>query len=160
MKLTKPLILFLALLFPACIFVFLKFFGDNQFDVPPLFANEYPKGFTECRQSLTLPYHVADSIQEAFSADLKPLTLIKFGEASAESESQLSRIKNETEINFQLAKTADSTLRIKECVFFLRDSLDLVFIDKEGLIRGQYISTDREEMDRLLTEISILLKQY
>lgn len=160
MKLTKPLILFLALLFPGCIFIFLKFFGDNQFDVPPLFADEYPGGFTECHQSVTLPYRVTDSIQKAFFTDAKPLTLVKFGESSAASESQLKRIKDESEINFQLAKTTDSTERIKKCVFFLKDSLDLVLIDKDGLIRGQYLSTDREEMDRLLTETSILLKQY
>jgi hypothetical protein len=159
MKLTKPLILFLALLFPGCIFVFLKFFGDNQFDVPPLFANEYPEGI-ECQQQVTLPYRVADSIQEAFSAGAKPLTLVKFGEPGASSESQLKRVKDESQINFQVAITTDSTERIKKCVFFLKDSLDLVLIDKDGLIRGQYISSDREEMDRLLTETSILLKQY
>ena len=159
MKLTKPLILFLALLFPGCIFIFLKFFGDNQFDVPPLFANEYPQR-TACDQPVTLPYHVADSVQQAFSAEAKPLTLVKFGELNASSESQLKRVKDESDINFQLAITTDSTERIKRCVFFLKDSLDLVLIDKDGLIRGQYISSDREEMDRLLTETSILLKQY
>ena len=88
------------------------------------------------------------------------MTLVKFGELNASSESQLKRVKDESDINFQLAITTDSTERIKRCVFFLTDSLDLVLIDKDGLIRGQYISSDREEMDRLLTETSILLKQY
>ena len=42
----------------------------------------------------------------------------------------------------------------------MREQFDLVLLDNEGTIRGQYVSDDREEMDRLITELSILLKKY
>ncbi len=48
----------------------------------------------------------------------------------------------------------------KNCIFFLYNPFDLVLLDSKGMIRGQYESASREEMDRLLTELSIILKQY
>ncbi len=36
----------------------------------------------------------------------------------------------------------------------------LVLVDKEGRIRGYYSGTDREDVDRLITEIQILLQEY
>jgi hypothetical protein len=50
--------------------------------------------------------------------------------------------------------------KLKRCVFFLSDVQDLVLVDATGVIRGQYLSTDRDEMDRLITEIAIILKRY
>ncbi|WMJ74903.1 SCO family protein [Cytophagaceae bacterium ABcell3] len=36
----------------------------------------------------------------------------------------------------------------------------LILIDKEGRIRGYYTGTDREDVDRLITEINLLLHEY
>ena len=55
---------------------------------------------------------------------------------------------------------SDSTMHLKKCVFFLKDRYDLVLVDRAGLIRGEYISDDREEVDRLLMELAILFKKY
>jgi hypothetical protein len=48
----------------------------------------------------------------------------------------------------------------KKCVLLVPAAEDLIAIDKEGKIRGYYTSSDREEVDRLLLEIEILLKKY
>lgn len=162
MNAKKILLLFLALLFPACIFVFLKFFGQNEFAVPPLYTDVIPDGIKECGITLELPYHIADSIHSTFSMKSKPLSLIHFGNMTVESETQLERVKAEhaTDVNMQFMPASKEAARIMQCVFFLKNSYNLVLVDKEGLIRGQYISGDREEMDRLLTELTILLKRY
>ena len=52
------------------------------------------------------------------------------------------------------------SMHLKKCVFFLKDRYDLVLVDRAGLIRGEYISDDREEVDRLLMELAILFKKY
>jgi len=48
----------------------------------------------------------------------------------------------------------------KNCVLFLKGPADMVVVDRRGRLRGQYILADREEVDRLLTEVSIILKRY
>ncbi|HZB14261.1 MAG TPA: hypothetical protein VE467_14575 [Chryseolinea sp.] len=158
----KPILLFLALLFPACVFVFLKFFGKNEFSVPPLYSETYPGAMEECGMTVTLPYHIPENLKASFFTEQDSLVLIHFGELQTDSKKQLERVSNEFEkgVKLQAIHTSDSTLNMKKCVFFLEHQYDLVLLDRAGLIRGQYISNDREEMDRLLTELAILLKKY
>jgi hypothetical protein len=49
---------------------------------------------------------------------------------------------------------------LRRCIFFLDSARDVVMIDRKGAIRGQYTAADRDEMDRMLTEITIILKKY
>jgi protein SCO1/2 len=158
----KPILLFIALLLPGCIFVFLKFFGENKFDVVPLYTEEYPVGAADCGIGITLPYSVPDSIQLKFNSDSKPFTLIHIGNITDDSDKQLKRVEHEygDGINMRKVPLTTETSQLKSCTFFLTESNDLVLIDQKGLIRGQYNSTNRKEIDRLITELSILLKQY
>jgi hypothetical protein len=48
---------------------------------------------------------------------------------------------------------------LKDCVFLLHDPYDIVLFDKQGFIRGQYYSGDRDEIDRLILELSIILNK-
>ena len=159
MNTKKAVFLFLALLFPACIFVFLKFFGKNEFDVPPLYADVYPPAAAECNVSVKLPYHIPDEVHAALGDSL---TLVHFGTLTNAAEQQIRRVTNEHGKEFKLRSLhlSDSVSKLKKCVFFLNDQYDLALVDKDGMIRGQYISDDREEVDRLITELSILLKKY
>jgi len=159
MKFKKGILLFLALLFPVCIFVFLKFFGKNEFDVPPLYADVYPEGASACNVTVTLPYHIPEE-ERANLLSGDSLTLIHFGELTTIAEQQLKRVTNEHGKEIKLHFFPSSASRVKKCVFFLKDEYDLVLVDHEGVIRGEYVLDDREEVDRLLTELSILLKKY
>jgi len=158
----KVIFLFVALLLPACIFLFLKMFGKNEFDVSPLFKDEYPKGVEECGVTITLPYVIPDTVQAKFKTQEKPLTLLYLGPSDDDSEKQLNRIKRDfqNEITVQKLQDTPEVLRLKRCTFFLTEPHDLVLLDLDGVIRGQYISKERKEMDRLVTELAVLLKQY
>lgn len=158
----KPILLFLALLFPACVFVFLKIFGKNEFSVPPLYSETYPDAMEECGITVTLPYYISENLKSSFFTAEDSLVLIHFGELKTDSKKQLERVSNEFEkgVKLQTIHASESALNMRKCVFFLEDQYDLVLLDRAGLIRGQYISNDREEMDRLLTELAILLKKY
>jgi len=48
-------------------------------------------------------------------------------------------------------------LKLSECVFLLNDPYDMVLVDKFGIIRGQYYSGARDELDRLIMEVAIIL---
>ena len=160
MKSKKGILLFLALLLPGLIFVMLKLFGRNQFDVQPLYQNEAPD-FANCR-SVTLPYHIPDSVLTKLPIDGDSLVCIHFNSASGEANAQLQRAVDAFAAD-PVTITSSNPLTNKswkECIFFLREPFDVVLVDRKGTIRGQYIASDRDEMDRMITEISILLKKY
>jgi hypothetical protein len=135
-------------------------FGKNKFDVLPLYQDEYPKAAESCGTMITLPYSIADSLQTKFHIQEKPLTLLYIGLPDEDSEKQLSRVKHDFKNDINLQFIPEEDLHFKECTFFLTATQDLVLLDERGAIRGQYISNERKEMDRLVTELAILLKQY
>lgn len=159
----KTLFLFLALVLPIGIFLFLKFLGKNEFAVQPLYVDVYPEVMDGCTAVQSLPYTIPDSIRLQLPLENYDLVLLKFGDQGTESATQLKRIEeqfgNDPVILVAKSDTPKSDYW-RRCVFFLKEPLDLVLIDRSGVIRGQYNSAEREEIDRLITELSILLKRY
>jgi hypothetical protein len=165
MKSTKALFLFLALILPVCIFLFLKFFGRNEYDVKPLFSDSPPPTDTNCTTVTTVPYVVHDSIRSQLVVENDSLVVIAFNSEAADinSTNQMKRIAEEVSglpVSLLTFSGSERHLSWKSCVFFLKGSQDLVVVDRHGRIRGQYTSTDREDADRLLTEVTIILKRY
>ena len=154
------MLLFLALLLPACIFLFLKFFGRNEFSVPALYVTEYPEGLSECGQPVALPYRIPDSVRNEISVSKATFTLIYFDSLSREAENNLDKIKERYRDGIVYKVLGDTASKLRKCVFFLRNPYDLALIDSEGAIRGQYASSERDELDRLRMELSILFKEY
>ncbi len=159
----KIIFLFLAFILPTCIFLFLKFFGKNEFTVEPLYADVYPEPVAGCPSVMTLPYSVPDSIMAQLPDKSAELFVLKFGVFSGESANQMRRTKEEFSNDPVVISTMPESRKSnnwRDCVFFLKQPYDLVVIDRTGVIRGQYNSAEREEIDRLITEVSILLKKY
>lgn len=162
MKKQKTIFLFLALVLPIAIFIFLKLFGRNEFAVHPLFIDKVP-ALEGCSGVTNLPYHIPDSIGDQLSISQDSLTIVFFGEMERESDNQYKRVEDETSGDpVHITRLGDNARFTywKRCVFFLKDSLDVVAVDRNGTIRGQYVSADREDIDRLLTEVTIMLKKY
>jgi hypothetical protein len=158
MKGQKAIFLFLALLLPIGIFIFLRTFGKNEFDVPA-FHQDKVTAVAGCTFAHQAPYSLPDSVMSIVEQSGKnDLYLVNFTDGIS------GRIKQEVkhkEISFiDGNSSALSNDKIKKCVLLIPASEDMVAIDKNGKIRGYYTSTDREEVDRLLLEIEILLKKY
>lgn len=185
----KIIVLLLVFVLPIGIFVFLKLFGRNEFDVAPLYVNDPPPGASACGLTPELPYHVPDSIQQLYDLRSDSLTVIFFAPLSGEGRNQLDRVREQTgtdpvniiehgtdglsvssgdQRNPGVEPTASdedivrqqSSAYLKQCIFFLGSMENVVMLDRTGAIRGQYTADDREEIDRLLTEIAIILKKY
>jgi hypothetical protein len=163
----KIFFLFLAFGLPVCIFVFLKLFGRNEFDVTPLYLTESPPQVPGCPIA-EKPYHVPDSVLSSYLKSGDSLAVIVFPPLSGEALNQLDRIREQTAndavrltqgVAPEAAGTPDAS-RIRQCAFFLDGDVNIVMIDRRGVIRGQYNAADRDEVDRLLTEITILLRKY
>lgn len=158
----KIVLLSLALLLPVGIFLFLKFFGKNQFDVPPLYQDTVTVS-NQCNFKYEAPYLLPDSIVKSVKGNSNAiLTIVNF----SADKSVLQRISDEfEENNVHIVEAADTssplnTFYIKVCVLLLKSPFDIVLIDSEKRIRGYYAGNDREEIDRLLVELSIILKKY
>jgi hypothetical protein len=156
-KYKKVIVLFLALLFPVCIFLFLKLFGKNEFAVPPLYSDVYPDNLEACGVTVELPYRIPDSVRNWLSLPKERLTLIYFGSGE---EKNLDNVTRENRSKLEFKQLSDTLQRLKNCIFFLEDPKDLTLVEGDGTIRGQYDTGDRDEIDRLRMELSILFKEY
>lgn len=161
MKGKQIILLFLALLLPVCIFIFLRMFGKNEFDVQPLFVDTLPPLAEACpANTVSLPYHIPDTIVAKLPFGDNRFLGIYFGNADINERFQrVINILQDEPVHLTSLNTAEN-IRWKTCVFFLKEPFDVVLVDRKGAIRGQYNSTDREEIDRLMTELTILLKRY
>ncbi|HEX8059973.1 MAG TPA: hypothetical protein VF473_03515 [Cyclobacteriaceae bacterium] len=148
----KRIILFVALPLPIVIFLFLKFFGKNEFDVR-VYWNE-GVNVAGCKPQ-PAPYVLPDSALTAWGWTGAKATLI---------------VLNENGIKDNLARVADlfedgdySTIKVSDvpnCLLLAGDSSQVVMIDDQKRIRGYYTPTSRKQTDRLAVELRILLKQY
>ncbi|MBL7856080.1 MAG: hypothetical protein JNM57_00210 [Cyclobacteriaceae bacterium] len=159
----KILYLFAALLLPVLVFVFLKFFGKNEFNVDPLFVHDLPINQSGCSVP-QLPYHIPDSVLNQFSVGEEGLMLFLFAPQDGEIKRNLNRVSSDfpslTSSLILKDVSDDQTQFLKKCIFFLSEPFNLVLVDSSGTIRGQYKAHDREDTDRLVTELTIILKQY
>jgi hypothetical protein len=159
----KPVFLFLALLLPILIFLFLKFFGKNEFAVRPLFQDAAPEPQPGCQQ-VRIPYHIPDSVFHSLAFEHDSLVIVWFGDLKDAGNKQLRRVANELKndrIRNQVVASNDQKMQAwRTCIFLLKKPYDVVLIDRRGLIRGQFVSDNREEIDRLITEVDIILKKY
>lgn len=167
----KTVYLFLALLLPGIIFVFLKYFGKNEFAIPVYYKNGIDSVSVICGGDYSKPYALPDSILQAIGADKKQARVVIF-EPTQTSKTELNRL---TDI-FRLEEFTKSEVTVQHgdlsgisetryrrwtsCIFFIREPYNVILVDDENRIRGYYAVNSREEMDRLILEMQILLKKY
>ena len=154
----KILYLFLALLLPALIFVFLKYFGKNEFDIPVYYQDGVKESDNDCHVTVNGQYLVADSVLGKWNWKQSSI-LVSFA-ADKENKELRQRLSEEKLENLLVIQLTESDRKIKECVLLAKDPWDAVLIDSQKRIRGYYKLGHRDEMDRLDVELKILLKKY
>jgi hypothetical protein len=158
----KNIFLFLALALPVLIFLFLKMFGKNEFEVPLLHEQGVNGRIEGCDFDYSKPYRLPDSVFNKIDpANNAPLIIVNFSENVS---SRLQRIADDFKADSVVIKDGtQGSLHIplvKRCAFVLQDPSTIVLVDDQKRIRGYYDGTDRDELDRLDDEISIILKKY
>ena len=155
----------LALIVPVLVFTFLKFFGKNEFAVEPLYQTTEAQIPPEC-SDIKVPYFISDSIYSFLKQghEVDSLLIILYENKTKDlkiSDVQLTRVQESfqlgTGLGLKRISLGDKSI---VCGLLLQSSLDLVLVDAKKRIRGQYNSNDRDEMDRLMTELDIILKRY
>ncbi len=162
----KIIFLFLALILPALVFVFLKRFGKNEFKIPIYYQNGVDSVNTVCGTHYTQPYHLPDSVLEktGWHAGLPSLFVL---DSVVKENSEFNRLAVTFDaeefqvIGINPAKFgADTFRRWSSCVLMVKTPANVVLVDNEKRIRGYYSIGTREETDRLIVELQILLKKY
>jgi hypothetical protein len=159
----KVLFLFLGLVLPLMIFVFLKMFGKNEFEVPLLYERGVEKKPMGCDISYNAPYRVPDSVAIRLFTEQRPaLLLINFGEPTVRLRAIARSLGNEVKLvnESEMSMPAEKLSFIKSCVLLIEKPNTLVMLDDQNRIRGYYDGTDRDDLDRLEAEVNIILKKY
>ncbi|UXX79922.1 hypothetical protein N7E81_02230 [Reichenbachiella carrageenanivorans] len=188
----KIIMLFVILVFPVLIYLFLQSFGKNKFAIPvyyeqgvlakdgcPTLPNGQPYHVDEAavNQLLGISQQQSVSVYEIGNTDTESLknNLYTFLEKYKDKkEVQLLSIKalNDTIFTrtrydaWQRYNLADSNLmRLGRCILHLdlnsqlKADSGLVLVDQQQQIRGYYDPLELKEIDRLNTEIYILLSE-
>ncbi|MCU0382634.1 MAG: hypothetical protein MUF68_01090 [Cyclobacteriaceae bacterium] len=178
----KALILFAAMLLPVCIFMFLKFFGKNEFAVEPMFQQADSTLVINCDIQFVYPYTISqeklNSLTQSSNALLHAFAFNQQPDIAKDFADRLRAKFSTNEISFQVFAQADTISKKnfknfellmlsandieqnKNCVFLLAGKNNAVLVDNQGNIRGQYQLGDLDEEDRFLVEATIILKKY
>ena len=183
----KLLVLFFALLLPILIFLFLKSFGKNEFDVPVLFADSVTAPVNCSVYKYPVPYSIPDSVLKQISWNASDtLTIVVFEDGLMKNKHErdihiervfaefkkeplhLVRVFSEQTIpNLKEDRLTEVSLSesdfraFHDCTFLLDMYQDAVIIDSRKRIRGQYNLVKREDADRMIMqEMNILFKRY
>ncbi|HYG02463.1 MAG TPA: hypothetical protein VD927_08450 [Chryseosolibacter sp.] len=159
----KIIILFLGLLLPILIFLFLRMFGKNEFDVPVPHEDGVIDKPADCNLAYGQPYILDDTVIEKFTEQQNEhLLLVHFGEPIKKLTTLLAEnaeviYVNEGEVDFA---SESHKQFIQRCILLMPEKVDVVLVDNQKRIRGYYDLDDRDEIDRLDAELVILLKKY
>ncbi len=156
----KSVLLFVGLLLPVLVFLFLKFFGKNEFDVPlpNIEPIQTPPG---CNFKYKTPYTLPDSvIGSAIPRYENLLMLIFTPNRNQLNKMMVEKFGAEVKIAELFGRDSSDTFMLKRCLLLMPENADVVVVDREKRIRGYYQSGDRDEVDRLKAELTILLKRY
>jgi hypothetical protein len=162
----KIIYLFLALLLPVLIFLFLKKFGKNEFNIPTYYQHGVDSLNAICGTHYAQPYQLADSVLQQAGWEGKRASLFVFQKEVMANKEFKRLFDSFDQKEFQVVE-ADSqkmsealAARWSSCVFMVHAPRNVVLVDNKKRIRGYYVIGSREETDRLIVEMEILLKKY
>src|SRR5689334_310504 len=155
---TKFIILFAALLLPALIYVFLKSFGKNEFDVPVLYQDAVAAPGGCASYEYTTPYVVPENVLTALQWSPGKVNVFVVGDMA--SSILLRAFEEFPEMGFKVNEVARESRPIATCALLLQPPFNTAVVDSQGRIRGQYDIGNREDLDRLVVEMKIMLVLY
>ncbi|MGL1885668.1 MAG: hypothetical protein OCD76_04060 [Reichenbachiella sp.] len=188
MKIAKGIFLFLILLFPVLIYLFLQGFGDNQFNIPVYYQSGLDTTIVECGAIKTFGQYTVDKMSvdepredgvvlydmfglltkgDVYTRNNLLSYLEKFKRDSRVNlltvNSDSSRMKKLTHYNYLFERELSGTVlnEFARCGLVLNGDVvnQIVLVDSKRRIRGYFDPRELEEIDRLNTEVYILLEE-
>lgn len=157
----KGFILLFSLLFPIIVFLFLKFYGQNEYEL-----SVYNSSCSEIIDEYIInDFNRKNNIRivDIRMADNDILVDNYINKLEINDQIEVITLSNKLRNLNWLNIVVDKVLieRLSECI--QNEYLDKSFIlllDKQNKLRGHFYSEDRKEIERLDVEIDILLLEY
>lgn len=194
MKKTKSILLFLTLIFPVLIYLFLQGFGKNHFAIPVYYESGIVSPLGGCQSVVSgKPYQLDQMVlKDLFEENWieNQISVYELGNSDSEQLRNnlytfLEKYKDRNDVKLISVKGAEDTvfspsryeawkrfnlpdsdlMRLGRCILQLdlnpRLKVDsgLVLVDQKRQIRGYYDPMILKEIDRLNTELYILLSE-
>lgn len=158
----KKVILFLAFIFPIGIFIFLRYFGKNEFSIPVYYQTEEviskPEG---CTNETTIPYQVSESYLKSQGWNGESILIVTdTSRATRQSLTELKAELKSDKLAVVFVGADSSSTKLCRCEMIMKEPWTAALVDDERRIRGYYKPDTREEFDRLSVELKILLQIY
>lgn len=166
----KVFFLALALLAPVVIYLFLQSFGNNQYELPILYAEEVPA--LEGCEEVKPPYRLSEDVY--IGVEHKAILIdTRLGEVDRKFiNNELARVRQYfggSPFHYRL-KGADVDAGVPEgynsrqglveyarCVLrYEANNSFITLVDNQGRIRSYFDSSKKQDFDRMITEIEIL----
>jgi hypothetical protein len=164
MKGRKLVFLLLALILPVAIFIFLKVFGRNEFHVPVMHEQTVEHA-ADCGFEYSAPYLIHDSVatflkishaDSLYVIYFQPSLSVQVKRVSVEFASDPIGILSPRELS---EVHVDQEI-LRKCILLMPSPHSIALLDNRRRIRGYYDGTDRDDVDRLIVEMKIILKRY
>ena len=157
----KGFILLFSLLFPIIVFLFLKFYGQNEYEL-----SVYNSSCSEIIDEYIInDFNRNNNIRivDIRMTDNDILVDNYINKLEINDQIEVITLSNKLRNLNWLNIVVDKVLieRLSECI--QNEYLDKSFIlllDKQNRVRGHFYSADRKEIERLDVEIDILLLEY
>ena len=157
----KGFILLFSLLFPIIVFLFLKFYGQNEYEL-----SVYNSSCSEVIDEYIInDFNRKNNIRivDIRMTDNDILVDNYINKLEINDQIEVITLSNKLRNLNWLNIVVDKVLieRLSECI--QNEYLDKSFIlllDKQNRVRGHFYSADRKEIERLDVEIDILLLEY
>ena len=157
----KGFILLFSLLFPIIVFLFLKFYGQNEYEL-----SVYNSSCSEIIDEYIInDFNRKNNIRlvDIRMTDNDILVDNYINKLEINDQIEVITLSNKLRNLNWLNLVVDKVLieRLSECI--QNEYLDKSFIlllDKQNRVRGHFYSADRKEIERLDVEIDILLLEY
>ncbi len=164
MKNKKIIFLFLALLLPASVFVFLKIFGRNEFQVPVMYQEGEMIAPPICAFSYAVPYTIPDSLFSILGLNRNDSLFVFYFDRSLNIALHRVSVEFDGAPVFVVNPTSLHVYTygrlLRDCILLMGGDSSLALVDHRRRIRGYYNASNRDELDRLIVEMKIILKQY
>jgi hypothetical protein len=132
--------------------------------VPVLHEEGVVKRFSDCNYDYAAPYRVADTVMDALPLNKQDsLYVFYFDDAVRPA---MERIPSELRgapvqvISPSAVPSALDKTLLRQCILLMQGDTSIAVVDHSRRIRGYYRGSERDEIDRLIVEMKIILKQY
>ena len=157
----KGFILLFSLLFPIIVFLFLKFYGQNEYEL-----SVYNSSCSEI-----IDEYIINDFNRKNNIRIVDIRLTNndilvdnyINKLGINDQIEVITLSNKLRNLNWLNIVVDEVLieRLSECIqneYF--DKSFILLLDKQNRVRGHFYSADRKEIERLDVEIDILLLEY